>query len=139
MMVMPAVFVLVLMLMAFFAVIMGFLFAKVHIMLVMMPVFVVMFMLFILMVMMVLVDVVMAAVAVAEKIRHIVVMVIMFKNHVEVADIDSAFLNTANFSFKALQRNRIENLLQNGLVCAKIKKRRYSHIAAYTRFTFQIQ
>ena len=91
-------FVMVLMRVGFITVIVAMLFAKLRIMLMMVPVFVVMMPLMF-------VGVFMAAAAIAEKIRHIVVVVVMLKNHVEVADIDSAFLHAAYFSFEPFKRH----------------------------------
>ena len=104
--------------------------------LVMMPVLMIMMMFLLLMMMFMIMPVLL--VFMSEEILHVMVVILFFKNHVEVAGINAGLLHGRDLGPEAIQRKRGEYLLKYLTVRAQIQKRAYRHIAADSRITLKI-
>ena len=78
---------------------------------------------------------------VSVQVLHVMVVpvVLLIKDHIEVAAIYSRFLHSADLYLKTMSGNPLQDLQEFLLISSQIKHRGYSHIAADPGSAFQIK
>jgi len=87
----------------------------------------------------VMVVMIMVVMAVAMKPFHIVVMVLLFKDDIEVAGIDTGLYDTADTYAETVKWKACKSLLKLVRVDTEVKKGCYGHVTADSGITFQIK
>ena len=73
------------------------------------------------------------------QVLHIVVVVLLLQNHVEVAAIDAVPVHPGNPNLVPLQRQGFQGLCQNLPVRPQVQEHGHRHVSADSAFTFQVQ
>ena len=70
---------------------------------------------------------------------HVMVMVVLLQYHVEVAGIYAGFFHSADFCFKACDRQALQCLVQHLRIGSQVQHCCHGHIAADAGIAFQIK